>query len=276
MTLEEDVAEHYTSGALLARIDAALTAAGADPANPGLGPLKPVDEFHTGGLAATTALLDHLEVGATTEVIDLGAGLGGTARHIHDHYGARVRGIDLTPAFVEVAQALNARLGVADGITMEVGSILNLPWEDESADLATMFHVGMNIPDKAGVFREAARVLRPGGHFALFDVMQGTGDGDTLFPLPWAEHAGLSHLAAPDDYGKAASAAGLTETHRRDRRDFALDYFAQVGRHIAEHGLPPVGIHLLMRDTAPQKIQNYVANTEARRTAPTEMIFQKA
>ena len=276
MALEDDVALHYTSDELLARIDAALTAAGADPANPGLEPLKPVDEFHTGGLEATMALLDHLDVTPSTEVVDLGAGLGGTARHIHHRFGARVRAVDLTPPFVEVARVLNDRVGVSDAVSVDVGSILDLPFDAESADLATMFHVGMNIPDKPGIFREAGRVLRPGGHFAVFDVMAGDGDGEMAFPLPWAEHAGLSHLAAPDAYQQAAEAAGFAMVHHRDRRDFALEFFARVRQRIAENGLPPVGIHLLMGNTAAQKIPNFVANIESRRAVPTEMIFKKA
>ena len=275
MSLEQDVAHHYGTGDLLARIDAALTELGVDPAHPGVDALKPVDEFHTGGLEATLALLDQLEITPEMHVADLGCGIGGTARHIVHRYGARVTGVDLTPGFVATGEALNRRLGYDARITLAEGSVLDLPLEDESADLAVMLHVGMNIADKERLFAEAARILKPGGRFAVFDVMRGETDGDLVYPLPWSGLPETSHVAAPGIYRRAAHAAGFAELNERDRSDFARHFFDRVRRHIAAEGLPPLGIHLLMGDSARQKIDNYVANLTAGRIAPTEMIFRK-
>ena len=275
MTLEQDVARHYASTGLLARIDAALKKAGVDPARPGVDDFKPVDEFHTGGLEATQALLEQLSITPEMHVVDLGCGLGGTARHLVHRYGARVTGVDLTDEFVEVGQTINARLGYDERIALRQGSVTDLPIEDDTADLVTMFHVGMNVADKEALFREAARVLRPGGTFALFDVMAGEAGGDLVFPLPWSTRPETSRVAAPGIYRRAAHAAGLTEVTERDRSAFASQYFERVRRHIAAEGLPPLGIHLLMGDEARIKIDNYVENLSAGRIAPTEMIFRK-
>lgn len=274
---ENRVARHYATGGIQDRIDAALTALGVDPAHPKADDLKPVDEFHTGGIEATRALLGHVEIQPGMHVLDIGAGLGGTARYVAHHYGARVTGIDLTDEFVAVAGRLNARIGLDRLIEIRQGSATAMPVEDGWADLALMFHVGMNIEDKQTLFDEVARVLKPGASFALFDVMAGENDTDPLqFPLPWAQTAETSFVQRPRVYREAASRAGLVHVDERERRDFALDYFARVARHIAAEGLPPLGIHLLMGPTAADKIANYVANVEARRIAPVEMIYQKA
>ncbi|MBF9035654.1 methyltransferase domain-containing protein [Rhodobacterales bacterium HKCCE2091] len=276
MSFETDLQDHYSTGRLLPRIDVALKAAGADPDHLTIDDLKPVDEFHTGGIEATAALLDQLEIGPATAVIDLGCGLGGTARHIVHRYGARVSGIDLTPEYLDTGRALNDRLGLSDWIALEQGSVLDLPFDPMSADLVTMFHVGMNVEDKATLFAEAARVLKPGGHFALFDVMRGEDrDGALLFPLPWASRAELSHVDPPETYRAAAEAAGLVEHAERDRTDFARAYFERVFALVAEHGMPPLGIHLLMGDTAAEKLSNYVETLRAGRIRPTEMIFRR-
>jgi SAM-dependent methyltransferase len=276
MTGIKDVSRHYTSGALLERIDAALREGDADPDHIGVDDLKPVDEFHTGGFEATTALLDQLTISPGMTVLDIGCGLGGTARHIVHRYGANVIGVDLTEEFVETAKALNARLHLEKAIDMHVGSALEVPLQDASADLVCMFHVGMNIADKDPLFAEVARVLKPGGQYALFDVMEGeSGLAGMAYPVPWAGSAELSHLHLPGTYRRAAHAAGLSEHAERDRSAFALDYFDRVFRMIEANGLPPLGIHLLMGETAGEKIQNYVENVKARRIAPTEMIFEK-
>lgn len=272
---EDKVAEHYTTGGLLTRIDAALAEIGLDPAAATPEDLKPVDEFHTGGFKATTALLDQLDVAPGMHVVDIGAGLGGTARFVASATGARVTGVDLTPELVETGRALTSRVGLDDRVDLCVGSGLALPLPDASADLALMFHVGMNIARKDVLMREAARVLRPGGRFALFDVMLGDAGTPLVFPLPWSGVPETSFVEAPEVYRVAAAAAGLVQTAERDRLQFALDFFAEVFRRIEAEGAPPLGIHLLMGSTAGEKLRNYVSNAEAGRIAPVEMIFAR-
>lgn len=271
--LEDRVAAHYTTADLLERIMQAVAEAGGDPAALTPDDLKPVDEFHTGGLAATEALLAHLTITETTRVLDIGCGLGGTARLINDRFGAEVTGVDLTPDYVAVAEALTARVGLR--ATFHAGSALDMPVADGAADLATMFHVGMNISDKAALMTEAARVLRPGGRFALFDVMQ-MAEGALTFPFPWAESGAFSFVEPPATYRAAAEQAGLVPDHERERGAFALEFFANAFAAVQKAGgPPPIGIHLLMRETAGEKIQNYVACVKAGLLAPVEMIFRK-
>ena len=275
-SVEHDVADHYGTGGILAAIEAALESAGVDPQAPAPADLKGVDEFHTAGLRSTEALLSHVTMTGIRDAVDIGAGLGGTARYLADIHGLNVTGVDLTPEYVATARELNRRTGLDERITMLVGSALELPLADGCADLATMFHVGMNIADKARLMREAARILRPGGIFALFDVMRDTAEDPLAFPLPWAGRAALSFVQPPQVYLDAADAAGLSCVVHRERRDFTLDFFREAFERMAETGgPPPVGIHLLMGDTAAQKIQNYVANVEARRIAPVELVLRK-
>lgn len=274
-TLEARVAAHYTTQDLLDRIESALKKHGVAVAT--ADDLKPVDEFHTGGLEATDALLSQLEITPETKVLDIGCGLGGTARHIVHRYGAHVSGIDLTPVFVEVGQALNKQVHLEEAIDLQVASATELPMPDASFDLVTMFHVGMNISDKEHLFAEVARVLKPGGRFALFDVMRDDSSEELQFPLPWSDKPQTSFVDTPATYEDAARAAGLTLHGQRYRRDFALSFFAHVFAAIEKAGgPPPLGIHLLMGDTAGEKLNNYVANIEAHRVAPVEMIFEKA
>jgi ubiquinone/menaquinone biosynthesis C-methylase UbiE len=75
----------------------------------------------------------------------------------------------------------------------------------------------MNIADKAGVFREVARVLRRGGRFAILDIMR-KGDGGFDFPVPWARSSETSFVASAEEYRQALEAAGFRIEHQRDRR----------------------------------------------------------
>ena len=131
----------------------------------------------------------------------------------------------------------------------------------------------MNIADKAALFAEVARVLAPGARFGVYDVMQ-AGEEPIAFPVPWATQPSESHLAPPADYARALSEAGFEIVAERDRSEMAFEFFARL-RARAQDGPPPLGLHLVMGADAPTKIANMVANLEARRIAPVEIIARR-
>jgi SAM-dependent methyltransferase len=274
VAVEPEVARHYGTGGLLDRIRAGLRQAGIDPDRARPADLKPVDEFHIGGAAATEALIDQAQLRRGMRVLDIGCGIGGTARLIAERAAAEMTGIDLTDEFVRTASALSATVGLGDRTRFRTGSALDMPFGDDSFDAALLLHVGMNIADKRALMAEAARVLRPGAPFLLYEVMR-TGEGELDFPVPWASTPATSFVATPAQYREAAQAAGFEVAHERERRGFALDFFARMQARIAESGPPPLGIHLFMGATAREKIANMVANIQAGRIAPVEMILRK-
>lgn len=274
-TTESSVSEHYSSYDVLTRIRAGLLEMGHDPDRISPEVLKPVDEFHIGGAEATAALLEKLEIRPNLDVIDIGSGIGGPARMIAVRYNCKVTGVDLTPHFVETARELSRMCGMADRVRFEVGSAVALPFADASFDLALLLHVGMNVPDKAALFREARRVLRDEGTFAIYEVMR-MGDGDLMFPVPWAETADLSALEAPATYRDVAKAAGFILQAEENRREVALEFFSRLQAQAGSGAPPPLGLHNLMGPTVKEKASNMIAAVRAGIIAPVQMIFAPA
>jgi SAM-dependent methyltransferase len=274
MPVEDEVARHYTRGSLLERIRTGLAEMGCDPDHPALDDLKPVDEFHIGGVEATRDLLGQLELTEESRILDIGCGICGPARTIAAATGAHVTGIDLTEEFVATANDLNRATGLDSRVSCTVGSALDIPFGEDSFDAATLIHVGMNIPDKARLFAESARVLKPGGTFAVYEVMR-VGPGELAYPVPWSDVREGDYSAPPETYREAARTVGFTLAAERERRQMALDFFsAQRAKIAASGGPPPLGMHLVMRGDARQKMVNMLANVEAGRIAPVEMIFR--
>ena len=179
---EELTVAHYARAELEQAVLAGLEALGAG-STPTTDDLAAVDEFHMGGHAATIALTAGLPLSPETRVLDIGAGIGGAARHLATAHRCRVTGIDLTPDYVETARRLTRLLSLDDRVDFELGSAVDLPFDDGRFDVVTLLHVGMNIAEKERMVSEVQRVLRPGGVFAVYDVMR-TGPGEPAFPLP--------------------------------------------------------------------------------------------
>jgi hypothetical protein len=131
----------------------------------------------------------------------------------------------------------------------------------------------MNIPDKAGLFREARRVLRNGGTFAVYDVMR-LGNGPLEYPVPWAETEDLSALVRPEVYRDAAKAAGFALVEEENRSSIALDFFARIQAQAAGATPAPLGLHTLMGPTIREKTANMVKAIRASTIAPVQMIFR--
>ena len=270
MTDSRDIAEHYASGHLLDRILAGCAALNLSPP---LDPdrLAPVDEFHIGGRKATVPFVDAMNLSKDSRVLDLGCGLGGPARYVAATTGAHVTGIDLTREFVDTARTLTEWTSLSDRIELVQGSILDLPFEENSMDAAYMIHVGMNIADKEGLAREVARVLKPGATFALYDVMQ-VGGGAMTYPAPWASTSDLSALAPPDTYEAALEVAGFEVGERIDRTAFAKQFFADLAAaQSAADGPPPLGLHLVMGVDTAVKVRNMVQGIQSGVIAPVEI-----
>jgi ubiquinone/menaquinone biosynthesis C-methylase UbiE len=269
------VADHYSQGKLVDAIRAGVRDMGSTPETTTVDDLAAVDEFHIGGRTASVDLLGQLGISSTHHVLDVGCGLGGTARFLASTSGCMVSGIDLTPEYIETGQILCSWVGLAERIDLHCGSALAMPFETSHFDAAVMLHVGMNIEDKAGLFVEVNRVLRPGGVFGIYDIMRQS-DDPLIYPVPWATVPDTSTLGTPQDYRKALNDSGFEITTERDRRDFATEFFAVLRKRIeAAEGPPPLGLHILLGDTAAIKVRNMVDNVTAGRVSPVEMVARK-
>jgi SAM-dependent methyltransferase len=270
-----DVSKHYAHGDLTEAIRSGLALQAKSTDAVTIDDLAPVDEFHIGGRRASEDFLDQLAFGTRTKVLDVGCGLGGAARFVANRYGSQVTGIDLTAEYVETGNTLCKWVGLDQRISLHEGSALAMPFTERSFDGAYMLHVGMNIEDKEKLAGEVARVLRPGSVFGIYDVMR-TGPGGLAFPVPWAATAGLSAVADSDRYKGALEKAGFDILAERNRRDFALAFFADLrAKTAAAGGPPPLGLHVLMGKNTPEKVQNMIDNISTGRIAPVELIARK-
>jgi SAM-dependent methyltransferase len=175
-------------------------------------------------------------------VLDLGSGAGFDAFIAARQVGAsgRIIGVDMTPEMLAKARANASKIG-ADNVEFRLGEIERLPLADGSVD-AIMSNCVINLsPDKAQVFREAYRVLKPGGRLAISDVV-------ATAPVP---------AAIREDRDFIVGCMGGCERVESLERMLADAGFAEIAIDVKEES------RAFIRDWAPGTgVEAYVASAE--------------
>ena len=270
----EGVAAHYSGGGSLAeKIAESLRRAGKDLNELKAADLAAIDEFHIRGRKATLELAEQMKLSEDSRVLDIGSGLGGPARTLAGEYGCHVTGLDLTQAFCDAAGVMSVWVNLGERVAFQQGDATNPPFASNQFDAAISIHVAMNIPAKDKVYEQARRVVKPGGIFAVYDVLQGEG-GDVYFPVPWARDPSISHLATSDEMKVLLSGAGFKILDVHDSTDESQSWFEARAARMAQSGPSPVTTQILFGDDFTAMTRNQVRNLTERRIRTVSYICE--
>lgn len=222
--------------------------------------LAGLDQFHVRGLEATRDFIGLLDIAADMRVLDAGSGLGGPARYVAETHGCRVTGVDLTPGFVAVATLLAERTGMDQLVDYRTGDLLALDFPDAQFDVVYTQHVVMNIADRARLYGEIARVLKPGGTFGFYDVLAVEGQPAPDYPVPWSASAATSFLLTE---AQTRAALGLAGLQPHIWKDVSAESIAWFGR--PRPASPSPGLALVMGPRFGQMSANFARNLHEQR-----------
>jgi sarcosine/dimethylglycine N-methyltransferase len=158
----------YTNLDRVARGLAALGIGPKDPIAPAQ--LFALDQWHYHGTDAIRAAADRLGLGATSRVLDIGAGIGGPARYLAHTTGCHVTAIELQPELDAIAVDLTERSGLSDRVTHICGDALTYPLPDASFDAVVSWLAILHIPDRRRLCVRLAHALRSGGGCYIEDL----------------------------------------------------------------------------------------------------------
>ncbi|WP_309383415.1 methyltransferase domain-containing protein [Cerasicoccus frondis] len=161
---------------------------------------------------------------ASSKVIDLGAGYGGSARYLAREKGFDVTCLNLSEVQNERNRRMNEEQGLAHKIDVVDGNFEALPFEDKSFNIAWSQDALLHSADRERVFAEVDRVLKPGGVFVLTDPMMREGASPELLQ-PVFDRIHLDSMGSVEKYEDYASALGWTVEPLEDRtRDLVTHY----------------------------------------------------
>lgn len=270
--MNDRIARHYSENPELAR----AIAQNFRDAGKGLealttADLATVDEFHIRGRKATLELAAQMNLGADSHVLDIGSGLGGPARTLAEVYGCRVTGIDLTQAFCDAATVMSDWVELGKLTSFSQADATDLPFPDRHFDAAMTIHVAMNIAAKDKMYAQTRRVLKPGGIFAVYDVLQGEG-GDIVYPVPWAREPSISHVATLEQMKSLLTGAGFEVLKVEDSTEESQRFFEKLTAEMAKTGVSPFAWRLFLGDEFPLMARNQVRNVTERRIRTVTLI----
>jgi tocopherol O-methyltransferase len=175
---------------------------------------------HTDALINMNRVLaDHAGIQPGQRVLDAGCGVGGSSLWLARQRGAEVVGI--TPVASQVARARRfaAARRLGDRVTFEQADYSNTPCPDASFDVVWALESLCHAPDKAAFYREAARLLRPGGRLVVAEYIRAA----RPFRAPaerllheWLAGWAIPDLDTRDEHMRHAGTAGFTDVRLED------------------------------------------------------------
>ncbi len=197
-------------------------------------------------------------------VLDLGAGAGFDCFLAANKVGkkGKVIGVDVTPEMIEKARE-NARKGGYENVEFRLGEIENLPAADNSVD-AVISNCVINLsPDKQRVFKEAFRVLKPGGRLMVSDIVLLKELPDFVRNSIAAYIGCISGALMKDKYIEVVGEAGFHDVKIIDETVFSIDCMANdpaAQTVIDKLSLPTEGIEDTSNSVVSIKVQGIKPN----------------
>lgn len=236
------------------------------------------DEFHIRGRDATRELAKLAGVQKGMKVLDIGCGVGGSARTLAAEFGCLVKGIELVEEYCQAAIMLTERVGLDRSVTFQHGDMMALPFDEENYDMVWTEHTIMNIEDKMTLFHGVHGRLRTKGIFALYEICAGNAS-PPYFPVPWASDPGINFLVTQNELRQKLLQSKFKEVLWKDATSISLKWFQNqlATRSPKQKGAvsPSVGLSLLMGKSAAEKGRNMLRNLEEDRITVVQGVFQR-
>ncbi|MEO7913020.1 MAG: methyltransferase domain-containing protein [Roseiflexaceae bacterium] len=164
-------------------------------------------------------LADRAGIQPGARVLDAGCGVGGSSMWLAQARDARVVGITPVASQVARARGFAATSKLGDRITFEQADYTNTPFPEASFDVVWALESLCHAPDKAAFYREAARLLRPGGRLVLAEYIRAArplrAEGEQLLHQ-WLDGWAIPDLDTRAEHMAHAADAGLVDARIDD------------------------------------------------------------
>jgi sarcosine/dimethylglycine N-methyltransferase len=177
-------------------------------------------------------MTDRLNLRPEARVIDLGAGYGGSARHLARKFGCHVTCLNLSEKENERNRKLNAEQGLGSLIDVVHGSFEDVPAKDGSFDLVWSQDAFLHSGNRVKVLEEVSRILKPGGEVIFTDPMQADDLEDESVLQPIYDRIHLDSLGSFGFYRQKLGELGFAEVGVEELTGHLRSHYARVAEEL--------------------------------------------
>jgi phosphoethanolamine N-methyltransferase len=184
------------------------------------------DFVSTGGLKTTEEFVPLLKLKPGEKVIDVGAGIGGSAFYMAKAFDVEVLGIDLSANMISLAQEKTLEYDhLCHKVQFEICDVTTREFSPETFDVVYTRDTLLHIADKPALFKKFLMWLKPGGRLMITDYCCGTD--------PWTDeftkyvHQRGYHLMDVQTYGKTIEGAGFSQVIAEDKTDMFVSVLTE-------------------------------------------------
>ncbi|BBN03783.1 tocopherol O-methyltransferase [Marchantia polymorpha subsp. ruderalis] len=169
-------------------------------------------------------------------VVDVGCGIGGSARYLARKYNANVKAITLSPIQAQRGTAITADQGLSKSVNFQVADALKQPFSDGEFDLVWSMESGEHMPDKRKFVQELARVAAPDGRILIVtwchrdlkpaELSLSPEELELLDKICDAYY--LPAWCSPSDYVRIAESIGLKDVKSADWSEYVTPFWPAV------------------------------------------------
>ena len=170
---------------------------------------------------------------ASTRVLDLGAGYGGSARYLADRFGCKVTCLNLSETQNALNRTLTAEAGLTELVDVVYGDFETIPEPDGSFDIVWSQDAILHSGNRTRVLDEVSRVLVGDGQFTFTDPMQSDTCPDRVLQ-PILDRIQLSTLASFGFYRTELTARGFEESRTEELTDQLRMHYWRVGKALQD------------------------------------------
>lgn len=167
------------------------------------------------------------KINENTRVLDIGAGYGGSARYLASNYGCPVDCLNISEKENDKNEKKNKEQGLDHLIDVRQGNFEDLPYEDNAYDIVWCQDSILHSGNKELVFKEVARVLKPGGHFIFTDPMQADDCPEGVLG-PVLKRIHLDSMGSVEKYRKIAKDLGMEEVEVIEQPELLPKHYGRV------------------------------------------------
>ncbi len=178
--------------------------------------LSAFDQYHYLGTDAVDEAIRKLNIDASMEILEIGSGIGGPARHLAYTSGCRVTALELQPELNSTAIKLTARCRLQDKVDHLCGDILDGLPQNKQYDALVSWLAFLHIPDRPALYRNCFSALKPGASIYVEDYFERNplSDQDKLV---LSREICCDRVPTVDEYSDELSGAGFNHIELVDK-----------------------------------------------------------